>query len=290
MDGPVTDLNHDTMRHQMRYLPGPVEARRMGTEDLRANFLLQDLFVPDQIVLHHVDLDRVVVGGAVPASKSLRLTSPDSLAADKFTLRRELAVLNIGGPGEVSVEHEKFSVGNKDVLYIGRGAGDVVFECSGSNEPPRFYIVSYPAHIAHPTTLVDHNDVQGAEIGDSEHANRRRVARYIHLDGAHSAQLVMGVTELSSGSVWNTMPAHTHHRRTEIYLYFGLPPGDAVVHLMGEPDHTRHLIVRDGEVVLSPGWSVHAGCGTSSYSFCWAMGGENQDYADMQPAPINSLR
>jgi 4-deoxy-L-threo-5-hexosulose-uronate ketol-isomerase len=176
------------------------------------------------------------------------------------------------------------------VLYVGRGSRDVAFASDDASAPARFYLVSYPAHAEHPTTLVTGAEAQGAVIGAAETANRRRVARYIHAAGARSAQLVMGVTTLEPGSVWNTMPAHTHHRRTEIYLYFDLPADAIVLHLLGEPSATRTIVVRDGEVALSPGWSVHSGCGTTAYSFCWAMGGENQDYADMQPVDITTLR
>lgn len=274
----------------MHYLPGPTEARRMTTDELRAAFLVQDLFQPGAVTLRHIDLDRVVLGGAVPTSSSLALTAPGSLGAEYFTERRELGVLNIGDAGRVTVDGTAYELGKKDVLYVGRGSRDIRFESASAATPARFYLISYPAHATHPTTLVRAGDVQGAEIGSAEHANRRRVARYIHLEGARSGQLVMGVTTLAEGSVWNTMPAHTHHRRTEVYLYFDLPADDVVVHLHGEPTETRHIVVRDGEVVLSPGWSVHSGCGTSAYAFCWAMGGENQDYADMQGVTITSLR
>jgi 4-deoxy-L-threo-5-hexosulose-uronate ketol-isomerase len=274
----------------MHYLPGPEQARRMTTEELRASFLVQGLFVPGSITLRHIDLDRVMLGGAVPTRSSLRLDAPDSLGAQFFTERRELGVLNIGGSGSVTVDGKTFALENRDLLYVGRGSREVIFASDEPAKPARFYLISYPAHADHPTTLVRRADVEGEEIGSAERANRRRIARYIHLEGARSAQLVMGVTALATGSVWNTMPAHTHHRRTEVYLYFDLPDDAMVVHLMGEPGETRHLIVRDGEAVLSPGWSVHSGCGTSNYTFCWAMGGENQVYTDMQAVDTGAMR
>ena len=252
--------------------------------------MVQNLFVPGQINLRRIDLDRVVVGGAVPTKTPLALEAPEELLAGFFCERRELGVLNIGAAGTVTVDGTTHAIGNKDLIYIGRGSRDVSFASSDASSPARFYLVSYPAHADYPTTRVSKNDVQAGEIGSMEQANRRRIARYIHKDGVRSAQLVMGMTSLSPGSVWNTMPAHTHDRRTEIYLYFDLPDNAIVLHLLGEPTETRHVVVRDGEVALSPGWSVHAGCGTSSYSFCWAMGGENQDYADMQPADMKTLR
>jgi 4-deoxy-L-threo-5-hexosulose-uronate ketol-isomerase len=199
-------------------------------------------------------------------------------------------VLNTGGAGSVTVDGARHALAAKDVLYVGRGNRDVSFESDDAGRPARFYLVSYPAHASHPTAYVSLAQAQGGEMGSVERANRRTISRYIHAAGAPSAQLVMGVTTLDVGSVWNTMPAHTHARRTEIYLYFDLPADAVVLHLMGEPTETRTLVVRDGDVALSPGWSVHAGCGTSNYAFCWAMGGENQDYADMQAVDMTTLR
>jgi 4-deoxy-L-threo-5-hexosulose-uronate ketol-isomerase len=262
----------------------------MTTDELRASFLVQGLFQPGAINLRHIDLDRVVLGGAVPTSESLRLEAPAELLAEFFCERRELGVLNIGAPGRVTVDGVVHALGNRDLVYVSRGSRDVVFASDDPAQPARFYLVSYPAHAEHPTTRVSSKDVQSAEIGSMEQANRRRISRYIHAAGVQSAQLVMGMTALEPGSVWNTMPAHTHDRRTEVYLYFDVPAGAVVFHQLGEPTETRHLIVRDGDVALSPGWSIHAGCGTTSYAFCWAMGGENQDYADMQVVDMNTLR
>ena len=273
----------------MRYLPDAARARRMTTDELRAHFLVSDLFQPAAVTLRLIDLDRVVLGGAVPTDGELRLEAPEGLRAAYFAERRELGVLNIGGPGSVTVDGARHALGRRDVLYVGRGSRDVRFGSDDAADPARFYLVSYPAHAAHPTTRVGERDAQGAELGSQDTANRRRIRRYVHLEGAASAQLVMGVTVLERGSVWNTMPCHTHARRSEIYLYFDLPADAVVVHLMGEPTETRSLVVRDGDVVLSPGWSIHSGCGTSSYAFCWAMGGENQDYADMDPVDITTL-
>jgi 4-deoxy-L-threo-5-hexosulose-uronate ketol-isomerase len=275
---------------EMQYLPDPARVARMTTDELRASFLMQGLFRPGEVVLRHIDLDRVVLGGAVPTRAPLRLEAPASLAAAFFAERRELGVLNVGAAGSATVDGERYAIGTRDVLYVGRGNRDVSFQSDDAARPARFYLVSYPAQVSCLTTVVRQSDVQGAEIGSSERANRRRVARYVHLEGARSGQLVMGVTVLEPGSVWNTMPSHTHHRRTEVYLYFDLPDDAVVFHLMGEPHETRHLVVRNEEAVLSPGWSIHAGGGTSSYAFCWAMGGENQDYADMQSVDMSTLR
>jgi 4-deoxy-L-threo-5-hexosulose-uronate ketol-isomerase len=274
----------------VRYLPDPKSAAKMGTDDLRAHFLVTGLFTPGRITLEMVDLDRVVIGGAVPTDAPLTLEAPPDFLADYFTERRELGVLNIGGVGSVTVDGVRHALGRKDVLYVGRGSRAIAIASDDARTPARFYLVSYPAHAAYPTARVAESDAFHAELGSAETANRRGIRRYIHADGPDSAQLVMGVTTLAPGSVWNTMPCHTHHRRTEIYLYFDLPADAILLHLMGEPTETRTLVVRDGDVALSPGWSVHAGCATTAYSFCWAMGGENQDYADMQPVAMTDLR
>ena len=273
----------------MHYLASPAETSRMNTGELRARFLVQDLFAPGAVTLRFIDLDRVVLGGIVPTAGALRLEAPGAMAAEFFTERRELGVLNVGGAGRVVVDGAAFPMANRDCLYVGRGSRDVTFESDQREDPARFYLVSYPAHATFPTTHVSRDAADVTELGTSERANLRRLYKYIHPGGIRSAQLVMGMTELLEGNVWNTMPPHTHERRTEVYLYFGLPADSAVFHVMGTPDETRHLVVRDGEVILSPGWSVHAGCGTSNYAFCWAMGGENQVFADMQMVAMEAL-
>ena len=274
----------------MHYLPGPAETRGLDTDALRSAFLVDGLFVPGRVVTRFVDLDRVVVGGAVPLGQPLRLIAPPEMAAESFTERREVGVLNVGGAGAVSVGGERIELGMRDAVYVGRGSGDLDFESVDAADPARFYLVSYPAHASYPTTRVPHGDAHATELGTAEQANRRVLRKYFHPDGVRTAQLVMGVTELMPGSVWNTMPAHTHARRTEVYLYFGVPEDAVVFHMMGEPDRTRHLVIRDGQVALSPGWSIHSGCGTRAYSFCWAMGGENQAFADMQGVAMEDLR
>ena len=274
----------------MHTLPDAVRTARMTTDELRACFLVQGLFEPGTINLRRIDLDRLVLGGAVPTGAPLKLEAPADLLATFFCERRELGVLNIGASGTVTVDGTSYALGNRDLVYVSRGSRDVVFSSDDASKPARFYLVSYPAHADHPTTMVQASRVQSGELGSMEQANRRRISRYIHSAGVQSAQLVMGMTALEPGSVWNTMPAHTHDRRTEVYLYFDVPESAVVFHQMGEPTETRHLVVRDGEVALSPVWSIHAGCGTSSYAFCWAMGGENQDYADMQVVDAAALR
>jgi 4-deoxy-L-threo-5-hexosulose-uronate ketol-isomerase len=274
----------------MRYLPDAVTTRTLDTTALRQHFLIQGLFTPGTITFEVLELDRAVVGGAVPKEAALALTAPAALRADYFCERRELGVLNIGGAGSVEVDGAVHHLGAHDALYVGRGAKDVQFRSADAATPARFYLISYPAHASYPTTRITPADADVLALGSQESANQRQVRRYVHAGGAKSAQLVMGVTVLAPGSVWNTMPAHTHHRRSEIYLYFDLPADAMVLHLVGEPTETRTLVVRDGEVALSPGWSVHSGCGTRAYAFCWAMGGENQDYADMDPVSMATLR
>jgi 4-deoxy-L-threo-5-hexosulose-uronate ketol-isomerase len=274
----------------MHYLPGPDAVRRMSTEELRERFLVQGLFQPGAATLRAIDLDRAVVGGVVPLDTPIPLEAPAAMAAEYFAERREIGVLNIGGAGRVVVDGETYRMERRDGLYIGRGSRDIRFESDTLAEPARYYLVSYPAHAAHPTAHLAAARADAAELGDTATANRRRLSKYFHPGGVKTAQLVMGITEIEPGSVWNTMPAHTHARRTEVYLYFDVPADAAVFHFMGDPRETRHLLVHDAEAVLSPGWSIHAGCGTTSYTFCWAMGGENQDFADMQGVAIGDLR
>jgi 4-deoxy-L-threo-5-hexosulose-uronate ketol-isomerase len=273
---------------KLHYFPSPAETNTLSTEKLRENFLIGDLFRAGEIVAHYTDLDRMVVGSAVPTDAPLALPGYRELGTDFFLERRELGIINLGAAGTVRVDGAAHSLGARDCLYVGRGAREVVFENGGAGQAA-FYFVSTPAHATHPTALVRRADVAGDELGDPATANRRRIVKYIHPAGIASCQLVMGFTEFEPGSVWNTMPPHTHSRRTEVYLYFDL--GDqAVVHLMGEPQATRHLIVRDREAVLSPAWSIHSGAGTGNYRFVWAMGGDNQIFADMDPAPLKTLR
>ena len=274
---------------EMRYMPGPQQVARMNTAELRENFLLENLFAPGDITMYALDLDRVLVGGAVPTDAPLELEAPPAIAADYFAERRELGVLNIGGAGTVTVDGKQHRLEKLDMLYVGRGVRSVSFASDVAQRPARFYLVSYPAHAPHPTRRIAAENAESAELGTPQNANRRSLAKYIHPGALPTAQLVMGVTSLHDGSVWNTMPPHTHQRRTEIYLYFDIP-GDAVVfHLLGAPNETRNLVVRDGQVALSPSWSVHAGCGTSNYRFCWAMGGENQVFSDMQGVDMKAI-
>jgi 4-deoxy-L-threo-5-hexosulose-uronate ketol-isomerase len=271
-------------------LADPVRYLRMTTSELRESFLIGSLYQPGSIQLAYVDLDRAVVGIAAPDTGALKLKTYDALKASYFTERREIGVLNIGGSGSVTVEGKTYALKNLDCLYIGRGNPDISFASNDVTASAVFYLLSYPGHANYPTTLVRKEDANPTDLGSAEACNKRNVCKYVFLNGARSCQLVMGVTHLHPGSAWNTMPPHTHMRRSEIYMYFNLAPEARVLHLMGPAEETRHLVMKNHDVVVSPGWSIHAGVGTGAYSFCWGMGGENQDYADMDPVTINSLQ
>lgn len=273
---------------KLHYFPTPAATNTLSTEQLRETFHIAGLFQPGAVVAHYTDLDRMIVGAAVPTTAPLGLPTDKELGTSFFLERREIGILNLGAPGTVTVGGTTYNLASLDCLYIGLGEKDVTF-ANGPTGQAQFYFVSTPAHAKYPTTLARRADVSAAPIGDVTKANRRTILKYIHLDGIKSCQLVLGFTEFEPGSIWNTMPPHTHSRRTEIYLYFDL--GDNIaMHFMGEPNATRHLVVRDREAVLSPAWSIHCGVGTGAYRFVWAMGGDNQVFADMDPAPIATLK
>lgn len=262
---------------------------RMSPAELRQAALLSPRFVPGQLVLTHWETDRAVIGGAVPLDAALELPNPPALAAAHFCERRELGVINLGGAGTVRASGRTHALAPFDGIYLGRGERDIAFASADPRQPARLYLLSYPAHAAHPTVLVPFAGLAGDALGSDVRANARRIFKYFHPGAMPTCQLVMGLTRLEPGSVWNTLPPHTHHRRSEIYLYFDLGPDQAVFHFMGDPAATRHLVVREGEAVVSPPWSIHCGVGTNHYGFVWGMGGENQEFADMDPAPIGAL-
>ena len=272
-----------------RFAIGPRETATLNTDGLREHFLIERLFVAGEISLTYSHYDRLIVGGAQPAGMALPLPCPESLKATSFLERRELGVLNVGGPGQVRVGAEAYELGTQDCLYVGRGAGQVEFISNDAARPAKFYLLSAPAHAAHPTTLRTQAEATPVQMGAAETANERTIYKYIYAEGIQSCQLVMGLTTLKSGNVWNTMPAHTHDRRMEAYLYFDLAAGQRVLHLMGEPTETRPLWVSEGQAILSPPWSIHTGCGTAAYSFIWGMAGENREYTDMDAVPLDGL-
>lgn len=277
------------MTMQIHYSPNQLDYQKLGTDELRAAFLVESLFAPAKLELVYTDADRAILGSAVPVDTPVKLAADAELRAAFFCERRELGVLNLGGNGSVEVDGAQYEMANLDCLYVGRGSQNVVFHSQGVAQPARFYLLSYPAHATHPTTHARVKDATPVELGTQADANCRTIYKYIHPGGIKSCQLVMGFTQLKEGSVWNTMPAHTHTRRSEIYVYFGLNPEQRVMHFMGTPKHTRHLVVADKQAVISPSWSIHCGAGTGDYSFCWGMGGENQTFEDMDPAPAEQL-
>jgi 4-deoxy-L-threo-5-hexosulose-uronate ketol-isomerase len=266
-----------------------IRYRTMTTEELCATFVISDLFQPGQICLTYVDLDRAVIGSAVPTGAPLLLPTDDALKAAYFTERRELGILNIGGAGEVTVDGEVYELQKLDALYVGRGNKEIRFASTDALCPAEFYLLSYPAHAVYPVKPVRWAEMEKQTLGSADAANLREITKVIHLAGARSCQLVMRFTRLASGSVWNTMPPHTHMRRSEVYLYFDVAAADRVIHLMGPAHETRNIVIANKQAVISPGWSIHAGVGTRNYTFCWGMGGENQVYTDMDALAIADL-
>lgn len=273
---------------QSHHLPAPEAINTLRTDEIRARFLLTGLFQPNAITARYTDLDRMIVGVAMPGETALGLPAAAETGTLDFLDRRELGLINVGASGLVRVGRSSYELDHLDCLYIGRGEREVLF-VNGGEGRAQFYFVSVPAHAPYPTAHIRAGSLRTEAIGDPAKANRRRIHKLIHPEGIKSCQLVMGFTDFEPGSVWNTMPPHTHLRRSEIYLYFDA--GDAaIVHLLGRPDATRHVIVRDREAVLSPPWSVHCGAGTGAYRFVWAMAGENQVFDDMDRVPLDQLR
>lgn len=278
---------------EQRYATSPEHVLGMDTEELRDRFLVPGLFKDDEVNAVYTHHDRVVLVGVQPVTGPVELGTFPEIRSKTFFEHREGGIVNVGGAGRIIVDGTTFDMGTGSCLYVGRGAESVAFESSGSGsggEPARFYIMSAPAHTSHPTTLVEAGKGNIRELGDALTSNRRTINQYIHEGGVQSCQVVMGVTTLHPGSMWNTMPAHTHDRRMEAYLYFDLPQDARVIHVMGEPQQTRHMVVANLEAVISPSWSVHCGVGTGSYSFVWAMAGENQSFDDMDGFAIADMR
>ncbi|MFH0990577.1 MAG: 5-dehydro-4-deoxy-D-glucuronate isomerase [bacterium] len=276
---------------EVRYTTDAQHFKRMTTEEVRAMFLIDTLFQPDTIPLVYADVDRSITGSAVPVTQSLELLAiTKEMAAEYFTQRREIGVINIGEQGSIIVEGTEYAMAHKDALYIGKGSKKIVFKSTDMATPAKFYFVSYPAHKEYPATHAKFSDAEPTNFGSVKDANQRTIYKYIHPKGIPSCQLVMGLTMLNEGSVWNTMPVHTHQRRSEIYMYFGLPENALVFHLLGEPSETRHIVVKNQQAVLSTSWSIHSGVATQAYTFIWAMGGENQVFDDMDWVPMEILR
>ena len=286
---------------ELRTAASPKDVKFYTTERLREEFLIDDLFKADEIKLVYSHIDRIITGSAVPVKGALKLTAGDELRAEYFLQRREMGVINIGGTGFINIDGKKYTVNYKDAMYIGMGAKDISFESENAQKPAKFYINSAPAHKTYPTKLIKLNgepsedvvivkDCNKVELGTLEESNHRTINKYILPGQVESCQLVMGMTKLEPGSVWNTMPCHTHDRRMEVYLYFDMPENALVFHYMGEPTETRHIIMRNEQAVISPSWSIHAGSGTQAYTFIWGMVGENQAFDDMDGCAMSDLK
>lgn len=261
------------------------------TERLRKEYLIESIFEPNELKLTYTHVDRYIIGGAMPVDGKLKLEVDLKLiAAEYFLERREIGIVNIGGAGKVTTDGEEHTLENKECLYVGRGTKDVEFESVDKNNPAKFYLVSVPAHTTYPTAKATLTNSFNQHLGSIMNSNERTLYRFIHPEGIQSCQLTLGMTILEPGNMWNTMPSHTHERRSEVYLYFDIPDDNVVFHMMGEPQETRHLVIRNEQAVISPSWSIHSGVGTSNYAFVWAMAGENQLFSDMDMIPMKDLR
>lgn len=275
---------------EVRHPTHPKDATNYTPDRLREEYLLEDLMQEDELNLVYTHHDRMIAGGAVPVNKELTLGTYEALKSDYFLERRELGIINVGDKGQVTVDGDEFTLANKECLYVGRGKQDVSFKSSDSGSPAHFYLVSTLAHKEYPTQKATIEDATVEDLGSGDACNERTINKFIHPDGIQSCQLDMGYTELKKGSIWNTMPAHTHDRRSEIYFYFDLPEDQRLFHYMGQPDDTRHLVMANEQGVISPSWSIHAGAGTLPYCFVWAMAGENQSFADMDHVDLDELK
>ena len=274
---------------EVRYAVSNKDVRTYDTKRLREEFHIDGLFKKDEIKLVYSHYDRIIAGSVCPAEKELKLEAGKEIGADYFLERRELGIINIGEKGIVTLDGKDYELGPRDGLYVGMGTKDIVFKSVDSQKPAKFYINSAPAHMSYPTVKIDINKANPVEMGTKEQLNERTLYQYIHPDVCQSCQLLMGMTVLKEGSVWNTFPCHTHDRRMEVYLYFDIPEDAMVFHMMGEPQETRHIIMRNEEAVISPSWSIHMGVGTRRYTFIWGMVGENQTFTDMDHIDVRDL-
>jgi 4-deoxy-L-threo-5-hexosulose-uronate ketol-isomerase len=275
---------------ETRFTNSKKETAAMNTEQLRENFLIENLVQDDKLNLVYSHYDRVIIGGAKPVAKKIQVPTHPELKADYFLERREMGIINVGGEGIIEADGKKFTPGKLDCVYLGKGTKKVIFASANKKDPAEFYLLSSPAHHTYANRMMKKEKASPVDLGAMETANKRTVYKYIHSEGIKSCQLVMGLTVLAEGSVWNTMPAHTHTRRMEAYFYFDVPSEHRIIHFMGEPAETRHLVMANHEAVISPPWSIHSGCGTANYGFIWGMAGENYNYTDMDPAPAKDLK
>lgn len=279
-----------TLSVKTRQAVGPEDAARRNTQGLREGFVIENLFRAGEINLTYSHLDRMIVGGVSPTREALEISRVPETGTDTFLERREAAIVNIGGAGSVTVGGKTYELGFQEALYIGMGPSALRFESRDASEPALFYLLSAPAHRACPTVLITRDMARKVVLGSAEESNARTINQYVHPDVCDSCQLLVGLTMFEPGSVWNTMPAHVHDRRMEVYLYFGMQEQTRIFHFMGEPSETRHVVLKNHDAVLSPGWSIHSGAGTGRYAFIWAMAGDNMSFTDMDKVPMDALR
>jgi 4-deoxy-L-threo-5-hexosulose-uronate ketol-isomerase len=266
------------------------EVERMNTTELRENFLMESLFQKGEVKMSYTHEDRMIVGAAVPSDNGLYLEDPDTLKTDYFLERRELGIVNIGGSGKVVADGQEYELNTKDCLYVGKGTKEVLFRNADDANPAKFYFISTLAHEVLPTKKMGIEEATPVHLGSVKESNKRTIYKYIHADGIQSCQLMLGMTLLEDNSMWNTMPAHIHDRRSEVYLYFDMEPNTRIFHFMGKPEETRHLVIKNEQSVISPSWSIHSGIGTGSYTFIWAMAGENYTFEDMEGVSMEELK
>ena len=275
---------------EIRHAIGPNEAKYFDTDSLRKEFLIKQVFKPGAINIIYSHIDRIIIGGVNPLGKPINLAAGKEIGADSFLERREIGIINVGGPGKVTIPGNEFELNNKDALYIGMGIKEVTFESKQKDKPAKFYFNCAPAHHSYPVKKISCKDAGKVSLGSKQESNKRTIYQLIHPQVLQTCQLLMGITELEPENIWNTMPCHTHERRMEVYFYFDMSDDTLVFHLFGKPDETRHIIVRNEQAVISPSWSIHSGVGTSNYTFIWGMVGENQTFTDMDAVPMSVLR
>lgn len=278
------------MNLDIRYANHPDDSKGYNTDELRKHYLIEKVFVADQLMFTYSHIDRIIAGGVMPVSEKLVIGTTKALGVDYFLERREMGIINVGGKGTVTLDGVAYDLNNKDGLYVGMGIKDVSFKSADANDPAKFYINSAPAHASYPTVKIEIEKANPVKLGDEENLNKRTIYQYVHPAVCKSCQLVMGLTILDKGSVWNTMPCHTHERRMEVYFYFDMSESTRVFHLMGQPQETRHIVMNNEEAVISPSWSIHSGVGTNRYTFIWGMVGENQTFTDMDHIAMEDLK
>ncbi|MDU4889328.1 MAG: 5-dehydro-4-deoxy-D-glucuronate isomerase [Clostridium sp.] len=275
---------------EIRYSNHPDDSKRYTTEELRKHYLVEEIFLGDKISLTYSHVDRIIFGGAMPIDKELVFEADKEMAAEYFLERREMGIINIGGDGVITLDGVEYEMKRRDGIYIGRGTKEISLKSLNKDNPAKFYINSVPAHATYPTVKINIEDANPVTLGDSKTINRRTIYQYVHPKVCKSCQLSMGLTQLEEGSAWNTMPSHTHERRMEVYFYFDMDENTRVFHMMGQPQETRHIVMKNEQAVISPSWSIHSGVGTSDYTFIWGMCGENQDFDDMDHIKMDDLR